>query len=210
MACQIQDTFQYYNNALTGVPLQNQQILAVPAANFFRISISSVYRMIAQNPNITTAAYKYGIVASTNSSGIWSITLPYGASETLPATPDPEWFLIFPDGRIIKGVVPSVAGPITVNALLQTYSWTQVDAIYTAPLTPGALAEGVATITADIVATIVFATAFASVPRIQVSASLDSVTNSVVAVGYSAESTTGFTINMGGTFTGTVCWSARL
>jgi len=210
MACQIQDTFQYYNNALAGVPLQNQQILAVPAANFYRISISSTYRMIAQNPAITTAAYKYGIVATTSSSGVWSITLPYGASETLPATPDPTWMIIFPDGRIIQGVVPSVAGPITVNSLLQTYSWTQIDAVYTQPLTPGALAEGVATITADTSAAIVFATAFASAPRIQVSASLDSDTSAVVAVGYSSVSTTGFTSNMGGTFTGTVCWSARL
>ena len=210
MACQIQDTFQYYNNALTGVPLQNQQILAVPAANFYRISITSAYRMIAQNPAITTAAYKYGIVATTSSSGVWSITLPYGASETLPATPDPTWMIIFPDGRIIQGVVPSVAGPITVNALLQTYAWTQIDAVYTQPLTPGALAEGVATITADTTAAIVFATAFASTPRIQLTASLDTVTSAAVTANYSSLSNTGFTINMGGTFTGTVCWSARL
>lgn len=210
MSCQIQDTFQYYSNALVGVPLQNQQILAVPAANFYRISITSTYRMIAQNPAITTAAYKYGIVASTSSAGVWSITLPYGSGETLPATPDPTWMIIFPDGRIIQGVVPSVAGPITVNSLLQTYSWTQLDAVYTQPLTPGALAEGVATITADTTATIVFATAFASAPRVTVSASLDSVTSGVVPVAFSAVSTSGFTINMGGTFTGTVNWSARL
>ncbi len=209
-SCQIADIFQYYSSSLVGVPLQSQQILAVPAANFYRITVSAAYRMMAQNPNITSAAYKYGIVTSTASNGTWSVSLPYGVGSTLPDSPEPEWMIVFPDGRIIKGVVPSVAGPVTVNDLLATYSWTQIDAIYTQPLTPGELAEGVATITADDTATIVFASPFVSTPRIQLTSSLDSVTSAVVTVNYTSASSTGFTIKLGGISTCTVNWSARL
>lgn len=211
MPCLIEDYLYYYSNALSAVALANQLVLAVPAAVYYRLSISGTYRILGQNPNITTAAYKFGIVAMTDAAGQYSITLPYGASETKPTTPSPKWSLVFPDGRIITGVVPADAGPLTIDALMSTYSWVDSNAVFVEPVTAGRLARGSASFSAARTATIVFTSSFAaSTYTIKLTPSLDSVTNQVPEVGYSSKSTTGFVINVSDAFSGTVDWEAVL
>jgi uncharacterized membrane protein YeiH len=187
-------------------------VLAVPAADFYRLSISGSYRILNVNPNITTSASKFGIVAVTDAAGLFSITLPYGASETHPTSPAPQWSIALPDGRVITGVVPSVAGPLTLDDLIQTYDWVLNTSIYVAPVTPGTLARGTVTFTASDAENVVFVGfAFASANYIiTLTPSVDTDTGDPPAVAWSSKTTTGFTINTSGTFTGSVDWRAEL
>jgi len=212
MSCTITDNLYYYSSALAGQALTNRQVIAVPSADFYRISIGGNYRTLGVNPNITTAAYKLGIVATTDSAGQFTLVLPYGATESLPASPVMKWTIVLPDGRQIYGTVPSVAGPLTLNDLLTTHGWAFTTSTYVAPVTPGTLARGTATFTAASTFDVVFAGApFASAAYgIRLTPSIDTNTSEPPAVGWSSKTTTGFTINVSGVFTGSVDWEAVL
>lgn len=210
MPCVITDFYQYYDNTLTPVPLPNQTIIAVPSADFMRIPISAVPRILGVNPDITNNALRFGIVATTDNTGEFSFTLPYGA-DTLPDLPVQKWTLLFPDGRMVTGEVPSVAGPLTINTLISTYDWVWSSSVYVAPTTAGQLARGSATITADTTASVVFVAPFASTSYvIKLTCSVDSVTGDTMTANYSNKTTTGFDIETAGEFTGTVDWEASL
>lgn len=212
MPCLIEDYLYYYNNSLTPVALAQRQVLAAPAADFYRLSISGSYRILNVNPNITSSASKFGIMAVTDAAGLFSITLPYGASETHPTSPSPQWSIVLPDGRVLTGVVPSVAGPLTLDDLIQTYDWGFNTSIYVAPVTPGTLARGTVTFTASESESVVFVGfAFASANYIiTLTPSIDTDTEDPPVVAWSAKTTTGFTINASGSFTGSVDWRAEL
>ena len=210
MPCVITDFYQYYDNTLTPVPRPNETIIAVPSADFMRIPISAVPRILGVNPDITNNALRFGIVATTDNTGEFSFTLPYGA-DTLPDLPVQKWTLLFPDGRMVTGAVPSVAGPLTINTLISTYDWVWSSSVYVAPTTAGQLARGSATITADTTASVVFVAPFASTSYvIKLTCSVDSVTGDTMTANYSNKTTTGFDIETAGEFTGTVDWEASL
>ncbi len=212
MPCTITDYLSYYSSSLTAQGLQNQQVIAVPGSNGYRIKVSSAFRLLAQNPAVASMALKLGLVATTDSTGLWSLTLPYGDStETHPATPSPQWSIVLPDGRVFTGVVPSVAGPLALDDLIGSNGWVLNTQVYVAAVTPGTLARGIATITGTDSATVNFASNFASSAYIlKLTASLDSVTGAAVVPNYTNKSASGFTISMGGTYTGTVDWEASL
>jgi hypothetical protein len=210
MPCVISDYLSYYNSTLAAQGLQNQQVLAVPGANFYRIKVSSTFRVLGPNPGITSSVLKLGIIAVTDMSGLWSLTLPYGdATETHPSSPAPQWSIMLPDGRIFSGVVPSVAGPLALDDLITTYSWVLNTSVYVAPVTPGTLARGTAAFDAATTATVLLNPAFSSSAYVlTLTPSVDSGTGDVVDVGYSDKSTTGFTIHASASFSGTVDWQA--
>lgn len=211
MPCQISDYLYYYSSALTPVALANQTIVAVPGADFYRLDVGGDYRLLGVNPNIPSSALKFGIAATTDAAGLWSITLPYGAGETHPASPEPQWSIVFPDGRVASGVVPSAAGPVSIDDLLTSYGWTLNSAVYVAPATQGALARGTAVFSAATTATILLdPPMLTSAYGIRLAASVDSVTGEVPVVGWSAKTTTGFQINTSGSFSGSVDWEAVL
>lgn len=211
MPCVITDKLQYYASDLTPQPLANQQVLAVPGGDFYRVKVSSVYRLLALNPDITSAPYKFGISALTDSNGEFSITLPYASAETHPTLPTPQWSLVLPDGRIVTGSVPSDPGPFVIDTLIVTYGWVVSDAIYVAPTTAGRLARGTVTFSGATTATVLFAPAFAaSTYQIKLTPSLDSVTSQVPEVAWSSKATSGFVINVSDSFTGSVDWEAVL
>lgn len=210
MPCVITDFYQYYDNTLTPVPRPNETIIAVPSADFMRIPISAVPRILGVNPDITNTALRFGIVATTDNAGEFSFTLPY-AADTLPDSPLQKWTILFPDGRMVSGAVPSVAGPLTINTLISTYDWVWSSSVYAAPTTAGQLARGSATITADTTASVVFVAPFASTSYvIKLTCSVDSVTGDTMTANYSNKTTTGFDIKTAGEFTGTVDWEASL
>lgn len=210
MPCLITDNYQYYDNLLTPVPLPSQTILAIPSADYMRIPISAVPRLLGVNPDITALALRYGIVAITDGTGEFNFTLPY-AADTLPASPVPEWTLLFPDGRMFTGAVPSVAGPLTVNDLIESHGWVPSNSVYVSPVTPGQLARGSAPISAGTTATVTFVSPFASNAYvITLTCSIDSVTGDTMTANYDNKTTTGFDIITAGEFTGTVDWEARL
>lgn len=211
MPCTITDYLSYYDSSLGPQALPNQQVLAVPGADFYRVKISAAYRLLSLNPDITSAAYKFGIVATTDSNGMFSFSLPYATTETHPTVPSPQWSLVLPEGRLFSGVVPAVAGPLTVDTLITTYGWVEADSVYVAPVTAGRLARGTAVFSGGTVATVLLVPAFAaSTYQIKLAPSLDSVTNQIPAVAWSEKSTSGFKINVSGQFTGSVDWEAVL
>lgn len=210
MPCVITDLYQYYDNTLTPVPLPSQTILAIPSADYMRIPVSAVPRILGVNPDITNTALRFGIVATTDNTGEFSFTLPY-AADTLPDSPLQKWTILFPDGRMVSGAVPSVAGPLTINDLIASYDWAWSASVHVAPVTQGQLARGSATITADTTASVVFVAPFASTSYvIKLTCSVDSVTGDTMTANYSNKTTTGFDIKTAGEFTGTVDWEASL
>jgi len=210
MPCVITDLYQYYDNTLTPVPLTSQTILAIPSADYMRIPVSAVPRILGVNPDITNTALRFGIVATTDNTGEYSFTLPY-AADTLPDSPLQKWTILFPDGRMVSGAVPSVAGPLTINDLIASYDWAWSASVYVAPVTQGQLARGVATITADTTATVLFVAPFSSTAYvIKLTCSLDDTTEDTMTASYTNKTTTGFDIVTAGEFTGTVDWEASL
>ena len=212
MPCQILDRLGYMAPDGTFVPLEGQQIVAVPGSNTYRVSYAGNYRpLIGLNPLVTSAALKHGVVAQTDPVGEYSFTLPYSATETNPSTPTPVWSLVFPDGSIATGPVPSVAGPITVDELLGSHSWVWASQVYVAPVTAGTFAKGTATFSASSSATIVFAAPFVTnAYQIELTPSTDSNDGTIPRVAWGTKTTTGFVINTDGSFTGSVDWSAQL
>ena len=210
MPCLITDFLQYYSNELVPVALEGQRIIAIPSSDFMRIPITSVPRILGVNPDIENVALRFGIIATTDNTGAFSFTLPY-AADTLPASPVQEWSLLFPDGRVCSGAVPSIAGPVTLNTLILTYGWRFNTSVYVAPVTAGTLARGVATITADTTATVLFVAPFSSTAYvIKLTCSLDDTTGDTMTASYTNKTTAGFDIVTAGEFTGTVDWEASL
>ena len=212
MSCQITDFLYAYDNALTPISLPGQRVFAVPSSDQLRILISGNYRILSNNPNITSPIYQKGIVATTNINGQFSITLPYGATETKPTNPNGQWSIVFPDGRIIAGEVPSAAGPLTLDDLISSYGWVwSSTAVYTPP-SNGVEARGTAIFTNSQLATIVFLNPMIlSTYQIELSPSEDSIIPGTgPTVFWSNKTTTGFNINTGTLFTGSVDWVAKL
>lgn len=212
MSCVISDYLFYFSAALSGQALANQQIWAIPGADYYRIKVGGSFRVLNVNPDQTSLPLRFGIVATTDSNGLFSLTLPYGdSSETHPASPEPKWSILLPDGRVLTGIVPSVAGPLTLDDLLSSYGWSISSAVFVATATQGALARGTTTFSNSSSASIVFSTPFAASSYIlKLTPSQDSVTDELPVVGYANKTTTGFDITLSDSFTGTVDWEAAL
>lgn len=211
MPCTITDYYRYRDATGTPVALVGYTVLAVPASNLYRISTSGTYRPIVANPNITTVAYQYGQTTTTEGNGQFSFALPYAATETKPTSPSAQWSIVLADGRILTGVVPSVAGPITLDDLESTYSWAWTTGVaYTAP-TSGVEARGTASFTAADSASVVFGPAMSSSAyQILLTPSVDTGTGTIPSASWTNKSTSGFDIKVSGIFTGSVDWSAKL
>lgn len=212
MSCQIQDFLYAYQNTLTPIPLPGRQVYAVPSSDQLRILVSGGYRILSDNPNITSALYQKGIVANTDIVGQFSITLPYGATETKPSNPDKEWSLVFPDGRILSGVVPTVAGPLSIDDLITSYSWVWTSVAAYTPPASGVESRGTATFVSSQMANIIFLTPMIlSSYQIELSISEDAnIPGTAPSYFWSNKTTTGFTINTGTPFTGSIDWVAKL
>lgn len=211
MPCTITDKLAYYAPDLTPQPLANRQVLAVPGGDFYRIKVAGTYRLLNLNPDITSASHKFGISTLTDSNGEFSLVLPYAATETHPTQPVPQWSLVLPDGRLLSGAIPSDAGPLELDTLITTYGWVMSDAVYVAPTTAGRLARGTASFSGAKTATVLFVPTFAAASyQIKLSPSLDAVTGQVPEVAWSAKSTSGFTINVSDSLSGSVDWEATL
>ena len=215
MSCTISDVYGYRDltGALVGVG--SQTVLAVPQTPNQFISDAGTWRpgngvnpLIVGNPT-----FRYGELTQTDGTGAWSLVLPYAATETFPADPPPRWTLVFPDGSLLTGSVPSVAGPIKVRDLVVTYGWAWASQVYVAPVTQGSYAKGTAVFTGggtDVA--IVFATQFVDSSYIVThSPGLDTNNGSIPQVGHSNKATAGFTLSVSDpSFVGQVDWEAKL
>lgn len=214
MPCIISDAVGYRNPDGTFTGLPGQQVLAVPSSPNLTTDVGGTwYPLNGLNPNVTgSLVYKYGTVATTDASGVWSITLPYGATETHPAIPEAKWSLVFPDGSILTGSVPSTAGPVTVDDLIGSYGWVWAAQIYIAPVTAGTFAKGTATFSLSGTATIVFLTPFVdNTYQIELTPSVDTVDGTIPRVAWANKTTTGFDVVLDTTgYSGSVDWEAQL
>lgn len=210
MPALIQDYLYAYGNDLTPIPLPSQKLYAVPSSSLMRISVSGTYRVLSDNPNIVNQAFTKGMVATTDINGQFSFSLPYGATETKPV--NSPFTIVFPDNRYLSGIVPSVAGPISLSDLVDTYAWEWTEGItYIAP-SSGVEARGSALFVGGISSNVIFTTPMASTSyQISFSSSVDSVTAGFTpGIFWSDKTTTGFVINTTTEFNGNVDWSAKL
>jgi len=214
MPCTITDKIGYRTAAGVHTAIPNLPVYAVPGLSALTFDTGGTYRPnAARNPLIVgNPALDHGQIAITDGSGQFSLTLPY-ATETHPSSPEPYWTILFPDGQMVSGVVPSVAGPLTVDDLIQTYGWRWVSSVYIAPVTPGSLARGIATFSgASNRVSIVFVPAFVSAPTaITIASSVDSGTGEPMLVSYDNMTASGFDlVAKDATYAGSVSWSAGL
>ena len=146
MPCELADSYGYRAADGTFVGVSGSQVFAVPSTPNLTVSYGGVWRpMNGLNPLISGGtAFKYGAVAVTDPDGQWSLTLPYAAAETHPLQPPAQWTLVFPDGNKLTGVVPSDAGPLSIDDLVTTHAWAWASHVYVAPVTAGVFAKGTA------------------------------------------------------------------
>lgn len=210
--CTITDRCSYRTAAGGNTAIVGATVYAVPDMNSRRLpDVGGTYRTLGVNPDVTSAALKRAVTAVTDSNGEFTFVLPYSATSIHPATPAAQWTIMLPSGDQWVGQVPSVAGPLTIDDLVQTYSWTATSSVYVAPVTPGTLVRGTKVFTASSSEPVAFSVAFASSAyTIRLSPSIDSVTSNIPAVAWSDKSTTGFTIQVTGSFTGSVDFEAVL
>lgn len=212
MPCTITDIYGYRVAAGTLTGKAGQIILAVPSSTAATYKYTATYRTsTAINPNISgSPAVTRGVTVTTDATGSYTLALPYLATETHPTT-NVKWSILFPDGMVASGEVPSVAGPLTIDDLILTYGWTWSTQIATAPVVAGVLARGIATFSGGTdTASIVFGSPFVSAGyAIKLTISYDSGTLALPM--YANKTTTGFDIKVtDSAFVGTVDWEAAL
>jgi len=208
--CQIQDAYGYWAAAGTFTGVENAIVYAVPDASWRTYDVSGTYRPLGANPDILTAAYQRGRRTATTTGGVWSFSLPYSTS-SYPTTPTAEWSIVLPTGDIWTGVVPAVAGPLTIKELEESHGWTPSGTVEVAPVTPGTLIRGTATFAAATTVSVLFSVPFASSAyNIKLSPSADTVSGGIPVVAWTNRTTSGFDIVASGVTTCSVCYEAVL
>lgn len=212
--CTITDQYGYLAADGTFVPLPGQQIFAVPDSNERRFDFSGTYRLLAPNPDIRSEAYRFGTVATTDAGGEYTFVLQDASTSTHETSPLAKWNIILPDGRIVTGEIPAVAGPITVDDLIESHDWVITSHAEVLAPTSGVEAFGVETFSGQDSKTVTFAGSGMANNgyTIELTASADTGTGELVQVAYdeSSVSTSGFDIVMADVFTGTVRWRVKL
>lgn len=214
MPCIISDIYGYRNPAGSLVPLSGQIVTAIPdSPNRFADYAGDFRPLAGLNPTISgSVAFRYGMQTQTDLSGAWSFTLP-DATETYPNDPPPKWTIALPDGSMLVGVVPTLAGPISTKELVESHGWGWVSQVYIAPITQGSYARGTAVFTGsgtDV--QIIFLSNFPSSEFLVThSPGIDTNTGLIPSVGHSNKSTSGFTLSVNDPgFVGQVDWEAKL
>ena len=195
--------------------LASQTVTAVPSSPLLVYDYSGDWRPgNGINPLVGGGApYQYGVTTQTNGTGVWSLVLPYGATETEPASPLARWTILFPDGNGLSGVVPDDPGPLSVRDLIADWGWTWVNNVYVAPVTAGTFAKGTAVFSGgSATATILFVGTFAAnTYQVQLTPSVDTNDGSIPRVGWASKTTTGLVITCDNSdFVGACDWSAQL
>lgn len=203
--CTITDFWRYSTSAGAPAVVAGLKVLAVPDLSTRRYADSGgVYRQLADNPLVSSTAYKYGRVATTDSDGEFTLVLPR-ADETKPTSPAPIWSLVFPDGRVLSGTVPDDAGPKTLDDLEGAgWGWSS-GAVVTAPL-QGTVARGTVPVSGSATYVDVLFTGGempSEVYQVSVDPSKDSGTEAVPEHDVTNKSKTGFRVNFAPGFTGT-------
>lgn len=215
MSCHITDIIGYRSNLGVLVGTANLNVIAVPDTSRSTYDYAGDWRpnvmfnpLIVGNPSLA-----HGQIATTDVNGEWTHVLPNASAETHPVSPEQKWSLLFPDGSVLTGEVPAVAGPLTVDDLVQTYGWAWASQQYVAPVTEGSLAGGIVSFTgASNTASVVFTTPFATANyRIWRCSSVDANTGEPMDVSYTNKTTSGFDfVAKDAAYVGTVDWEAKL
>lgn len=215
MSCQITDIIGYRNNLGVLVGTANLNVIAVPDTSRSTYDYAGDWHpnvmfnpLIVGNPSLA-----HGQIATTDVNGEWTHVLPNASAETHPVSPEQKWSLLFPDGSVLTGEVPAVAGPLTVDDLVQTYGWVWASSLYVAPVTEGSVARGTATFSgAGSTVSVVFATPFAAATyQLTWGSSVDANTLEAMPVSYTNKTTSGFDlVAKDAAYVGTVDWEAKL
>lgn len=95
--------------------------VANPSTRGGHILVSATMVPLFINGTLWNEADNNPVYVGVTSSGTWTVNLPY----TSICSPNTVQFqLAMPDGTAWTGTVPSVAGPLTLHDLKQTYSWS--------------------------------------------------------------------------------------
>lgn len=97
--------------------------------------------------NLLPAQYQYGFSTTTDIAGVYDFNLPL---DTEIHTPDPDafkWNISLPDGSVYSGPPLAVAGPVTLDDLIETYGWTLSSSLIVQTTILGQVAQGTVTFT---------------------------------------------------------------
>jgi hypothetical protein len=114
---------------------------------------------------------------------------------------------------VLTGEVPAVAGPLTVDDLVETYGWGWASSVYVAPVTAGVFAKGTVLFTgASATVSVLFTSPFASnAYQIMIGSSVDGTTAEPMQVSWTNKTATGFDlVAKDAAYVGSVDWSAHL
>ena len=111
MPCTVTDRIGYRSSAGAHTAQANLSVIAVPSSTAQTYDYTGTWRPnAANNPLIVgSPALNHGQIATTNANGEFTLVLPY-VTETHPLSPEAQWTILFPDGQMVKGVVPAAAG----------------------------------------------------------------------------------------------------
>jgi len=116
MSLTITDYLDSFTAAGLHTPMPRGQIIATPSAiPLFLKNAAGGWDQI-ENPQPT---------AISDSTGKWSIVLPWPSETTLQGGGSVTWQLTMPDGTVWAGIPPEgITGPLTIYTLRTTYAWT--------------------------------------------------------------------------------------
>lgn len=210
--CIITDRCVYWAPNGSIIAIENAPVYAIPDSTARRYDDGiGTYRTLGVNPEIITVGWERGRRALTDGTGTFSFSLPQSVGSTHPADPEAIWTIVLPSGDQWFGVVPAVAGPLTIDQLVETYGWTQTNTIYTQPTTQGAFTKGIVTFVNANTQTVLFLDEYdIDSYIIKLTPSINALTGNPLerAPSYTNKSTTGFDIVLGEDFTGTIDWVA--
>jgi hypothetical protein len=118
MSLTITDYLDAFSAAGSHIPMPRGLITATPSAiPIFLKNASGGWDSI-ENPQPT---------AISDSTGKWSLVLPWPSETTLQGGGAITWQITMPDGTVWAGTPPEgIAGPLTIYTLRTSYSWTLI------------------------------------------------------------------------------------
>lgn len=207
MPTQITGTLASQKADGTSAPLTGAVLFVSPSSNAgLRIQYGGSGAFIPVVPNTALRApHQYGFDTLTDGSGVYDFKIPK-AAEIRSLDPSLKWNIALPDGTVYTGAPLSVNGPVSLDDLIQTYSWVQTQRLQvTAPLAGTEWRQ-----TVSVAGATYFDVVFAgggmpsAVYQVSALATRDSVTSEKVIPDVTNKTMGGFRLNFDPAFTGSV------
>lgn len=150
------------------------------------------------------APYQYGFAAQTDSAGSYDFNIPLSTELHTPSPSTFRWNISLPDGSVYSGPPLSVAGPLSLDDLIESHGWTLTSSLVVQASVLGQVALATTTWTGQQSLTVDFLTPMADgAYQVFIRPSKDASTGDVPAYDVTSRTGSGFTVALSFPFTGT-------